>query len=290
MLTFLIALLAAFFLWEIAVIKVNLRLDATTRKRLFKAGGRFAIVALLVEFTESLVPQSGLSPAAHAAGHALLMAAIPEEFIKFLAVLRFGKRELNATGPGIAVLLAVGTSLGFGVLESQFASQGGDWMLRALAALPMDAIFGFTMGSFMTFAWRVPGKTDETMLLLALLVPTAFHFLFTFLLILHGLEPSLLWPLAALPAAMLLEGGFALILTNHAVNRLADPPAPRRPVDPAGRRAFQFAGISLVLTLTALVMAAEHADLRALAPCAALPLLFTLDLGLVALARAKGYT
>ncbi len=292
MLSFLIALLAAFFLWEVAAIKVNVRLVPAARKRLFKLGGRFAIVALIVEFVESMIPNAGLSPIARAAGHALLMAAIPEEFIKFLAVNRFGKRELSEIGPGIAVLLAVGTSLGFGVLESQFFDGGsgaGQWALHAFTALPMDAIFGFTMGGFMALAWQNPGKTNETMLLLALLVPMGFHFLFTFLLVLHQSAPSLTWPLIALPAVMLLEGGFALILTNHAVNRQTAFHAERQPVDPSGNRAVRFAALSLALTFAAIGAAADDPSLRALALCAALPLVFTLDLGLVALARSRGY-
>lgn len=292
LLAFLIAILAAAFLWEVATIKVNVRLSTPARKRLFKIGGRFALVALIIEFVESMAQQSSLSPIAYAVGHALLMAAIPEEFIKFLAVSRFGKRELNEIGPGIAVLLAVGTSLGFGVLESQFYNSGGNttqWALHVFTALPMDAIFGFTMGGFMALAWRRPDRTDEKLLLLALLVPMAFHFLFTFLLVLHQKAPDLVWPLIALPVVILLEGGVALILVNHAVNRQEAFSPERRPLDPEGRRALQFAGISLALTFAALAVAADHPVLRVLALCAMLPLIFTLDLGLVAMARQKGF-
>ena len=287
MLAFLIAILTAAFLWEVAAIKVNVRLSTPARKRLFKIGGRFALVALIIEFVESMAQQSSVSPIAFAAGHALLMAAIPEEFIKFLAVSRFGKRELSEIGPGI-----VGTSLGFGVLESQFYDSGDNtaqWALHVFTALPMDAIFGFTMGGFMALAWRRPDRTDEKLLLLALLVPMAFHFLFTFLLVLHQKAPDLVWPLIALPVVMLLEGGVALILVNHAVNRQEAFGPERRPIDPEGRRALQFAGISLALTFAALGVAADHPDLRVLALCAMLPLIFTLDLGLVAMARQKGF-
>ncbi|GAN82101.1 PrsW family glutamic-type intramembrane protease [Acidocella aminolytica] len=286
MLSFLIALLAAVFLWEVAAIKTNLRLAQTARKRLFRMGGRFAIVALLVELVESTVPETGLSPLTHAAWHALLMAAIPEELIKFLAVTRFGKRELSELGPSIAVLMAVGTSLGFGVLESQFSGGG---VLGIFTALPMDAIFGFTMGGFLALAWNKSGETNESLLLMALLVPMAFHFLFTFLLVLHQQVPALIWPLAALPAVMLLEGGFALILTNHAVNKRSGYAVKRPPFDPYGTRARQFAMLCFALTGVAMALAAYDPHLRALGLCAVLPLLFMLDLGLVAMARSRGY-
>lgn len=292
MLAFLIALLAAFFLWEVAVVKVNLRLAPPMRKRLFRIGGRFALVALLVELVLSVVPQSGLAPVRQAGFHALFMAALPEEFIKFFAVSQFGKRELKSFGPGIAVLLAVGMSLGFGVLESQFFAGGGtsgQWALHVFTALPMDAVFGFTMGGFMALAWRDAQRSDEVMLLLALLVPMAFHFIFTFLLVLHHLAPGLAWPLALLPVIMLLEAGFALILTNHAVNREGAFLDQRAPADAGGNRALLLAAVSLALTCAALGVAVDDPALRVLALCAALPLVFTVDLGVVALARARGY-
>ena len=122
MLSIFIAILPALLIWEIAAIIVNVRLPRETRKRLFRLGGRFALLALTIELLESLAPETGLSPIAHACMRALLLAAVPEELVKFAAVSRFGKRELNEIGPGIAILIAVGCSLGFAVFENKLYS------------------------------------------------------------------------------------------------------------------------------------------------------------------------
>ena len=292
MLSFFIAALPALFLWEIAAIKVNVRLPKAARKRMFKLGTRFALLALIIEILEGLVPETGLSPVAHACVHALLLAAVPEELVKFAAVTRFGKRELNEIGPGIAILIAVGCSLGFAVFENKlYVLNGGlvTWAARALSAVPMHAIFGFTMGSFMALAWQSRKGTDARLMLLALVVPMAFHFSYDFVLMLHGYEPNLAWPMEVLPPMMLAQGLFALILTNHAVNGQAALYGYREAVDPKGNRALGFSAAALMLSIAVLTAAVEFPNLHNLAIYAALPLVFTLDLGLVALARSKGY-
>ena len=60
MLSLFIAALPALFIWEIASIKVNVRLPKATRKRMFKLGARFAILALIIEILEGLVPELSL--------------------------------------------------------------------------------------------------------------------------------------------------------------------------------------------------------------------------------------
>ncbi|MDE2239507.1 MAG: PrsW family intramembrane metalloprotease [Rhodospirillales bacterium] len=292
MLSFLIAILPALALWEIAAIKVNVRLPQTTRKRLFRLGARFALLALVIELLESLVPETGLAPMAHACIRALLLAAVPEELVKFAAINRFGKRERNEIGPGIAILIAVGCSLGFAVFETKLYVLGGGffvWVVRALSAVPMHAIFGFTMGSFMALSWQSPKGSDDRMVLLAIVVPIAFHFSYDFLIYLHTYAPALAWPQKVLPALMLVEGIFALILTNHAVNGKAALYGYRVPADPKGNRAFYVSSALLLLTLAILALKLRFPGLQGAAISAALPLVFTLDLGLVALARSRSY-
>lgn len=292
MLSIFIAILPALLIWEIAAIIVNVRLPRETRKRLFRLGGRFALLALTIELLESLAPETGLSPIAHASMRALLLAAVPEELVKFAAVSRFGKRELNEIGPGIAILIAVGCSLGFAVFENKLYVLGGGfvvWVMRALSAVPMHAIFGFTMGSFMALSWQSRNGADNRLALLALIVPIAFHFAYDFLIYLHGYAPALLWPRKLLPPLMALEGSFALILTNHALSGQTALYGLRVPVDPKGTRALGFAATMLLLTCVILALAMELPRVYGIATYAALPLVFTLDLGLVALARSGGY-
>jgi len=290
MLSVFIAALPALFMWEFAAIKVNLRLPKTARKRLFKLGGRFALLALVIELLERLIPLHGLPPLAHAMAQAG-MAAVPEELVKFAAVNRFGRKELDETGPGIAILLAVGASLGFAVLENKLSVFGGGigvWFVRALTAVPMHAMFGFVMGSFMTLAWRNPLKFDENALALALLVPMLFHFGYDFPLFLEQYNPHLAWPRDVQPVLMVVEGIFALILTNHAVNGATAIYGKRDPVDPNGHRALGFAGFSLTLVVLLAFVDLHFSYGAQFAMLAAVPVVLTLDLALLAYVRSTG--
>lgn len=290
MLSFLIAALPALFMWEFAAIKVNLRLSKPARKRLFKLGGRFALLALIIELVEGMIPLHSLPPLAHAMAQAT-MAAVPEELVKFAAVNRFGRKELDETGPGIAILLAVGASLGFAVLENKLYVLGGGigvWFVRALTAVPMHAMFGFIMGSFMTLAWRNPLKFDNDSLVLALLVPMLFHFGYDFLLMLHQYNKGLAWPLDVEPVLMVAEGLFALILTNHAVNGATAIYGKRDPVDPNGHRALGFAAFTLALVVLLALADMHFAAGANIAILAAVPVVLTLDLALLAYVRSAG--
>ncbi|HYP63000.1 MAG TPA: PrsW family glutamic-type intramembrane protease [Acidocella sp.] len=292
MISFFIAVLPALFMWEFAAIKVNFRLPKTARKRLFRLGGRFALLALVIELCEGLVPLKGLSPVAHALVQALFIAAVPEELVKFAAVNKFGRKELDELGPGVAILLAVGASLGFAVLETKLYVLGGglgSWVVRALSATPMHAIFGFVMGSFMVLAWRDPLRFDERMLTLALVVPIIFHATYDFLLMLHDFNPALHWPLALEPLVMLVEGLFALILTNHAVNGATAIYGRTVPADPRGHRALGLACVTLLLLFACLWAGEALHGVRAFAMLAAMPTVLTLDLGLLAYVRSRSW-
>ncbi len=289
MLSIFIAALPALFMWEYASVKVNLRLPKAARKRLFKLGGRFALLALVFELAEGLIPLKEFSPLTHAFLQAMFIAAIPEELVKFAAVNKFGKRELDETGPGIAILLAVGASLGFAVFENKIAVFGGGfgvWLVRAVTAVPMHAIDGFTMGSFMALAWRDYRGTDYRMMALALIVPMLFHFSYDFLLFLHQYNPTLTWPTKLEPAVMLVEGLFAMILTNHAVNGQAAIYGHREMTDPYGHRALSLACVTLAITILFLALDLKFHNAPSFAMFATIPAVLTLDLGLLAYVRS----
>jgi RsiW-degrading membrane proteinase PrsW (M82 family) len=289
MISLFIAILPALFMWEFAAIKVNFRLPKDARTRLFRLGSWFAVLALVIELLEGRIPLKILSPGWHAFVQALFIAAIPEELVKFAAVNKFGRRERDELGPGVAILLAVGASLGFAVLETKlYVLHGGlgVWAVRAVSAIPMHGIFGFVMGSFMVLAGRDPLRFDKRMLVLAVVVPIIFHFAYDFPLLLHDFDKTLVWPQRLQPVIMLLEGVFALILTNHAVNGDMAIYDRTQPADPRGRRARGFACVTLLLLLLFLGLgqAFHHG-----APCAvlaAMPLMLTLDLGLLAYVRS----
>lgn len=286
--SFFIAALPALLMWELVCVKVNIRLPKPLRKRLFKTGARFAILAAIVEFAEHLVPLSGFPPVEHAFLEALFVAAIPEEAVKFLGVYRVGKRELDEIGPGIAILLAVGVSLGFAVLENRLYVLGGGfgvWLVRAFTSIPMHMVFGLVMGSFMTIAWRDYRGTDHRMLVLAYIVPVSFHFGYDFLAFASAYNHALFWPRALLPAVMVGEGVFAMILTNHAVNGVTAIYGARTASDPSGKRAGVFAVLMFALVFIFAALAVKFPEAKNLAVIAAMPLVLAVDLSLISLFR-----
>jgi len=288
MLSIFIAFLPALFMWEFAAIKVNFRLPKPLRKRLFKIGSRFALMAIVVEFLEHFVPLSGLPPLSHAFLAALFTAAIPEELVKFAGVYRVGRRELDEIGPGIAILLAVGVSLGFAVLENKLYVLGGGlgvWVVRALTAVPMHAVFGLVMGSFMAIAWRDYRRTDHVALILAVVVPIIFHFSYDFLMMLHDYDPELAWPMQLLPAVMLFEGVFAMLVTNYALNGATAIYGTRVQSDPTGKRAAVFAGLMMTLVVTFMILTLKFPQARGLPVLAVMPFVLALDLSLTAIIR-----
>jgi RsiW-degrading membrane proteinase PrsW (M82 family) len=283
-----IAFLPALFMWEFIAVKVNIRLPKPVRKRLFRIGGRFAILAWIVEALEKLIPLGNLPPLAHAFAAALVTAAVPEELVKLAAIYRFGRRELDETGPGVAVLLAVGVSLGFAVFENKlYVFEGGFavWVLRAVTAVPMHAIFGLVMGSFMAIAWRDARRTDYGALCCALIVPIMFHFAYDFLAMLHGFDQTLVWPTILLPVVMLFEAIFALLLTNVALNLANSAASNRVSADPTGKRAAILSVCMIIFVAGLIALDIEFPDVRNIPLFAVLPLVLTIDITITALVR-----
>ncbi len=287
MLSFFIAAIPALLMWEFVSIKLNIRLPVPLRKRLFRIGTRFALLALVVETLEDLVPLSGYLPVTHGALKALT-AAVPEEIVKMIGVYRIGRRELDEIGPGIAILLAVGVSLGFAVLENRlYVLHGGlgVWLVRAFTAVPMHAIFGLVMGGFMALAWRDYRRTDPVCMALALIVPITFHFSYDFLIMTGGFTKALYWPHALLPCVMLVEGIFALLLINVAMNGATAIYGARIRSDPTGKRAA-ILGVCMFLIVGCLIaLDLELPHVTSLPALAAMPLVLAVDMSLLALVR-----
>ncbi len=288
MLSYVVAILFALFMWEFAAVKVNLRLPAKMRKRLFRFGGRFALLAIVIELVTIFAVPSATSPFHHAFVQALFIAALPGELLKFAAINQFGRQGDGQSNPALIILVAVGISLGFAVLEIGLLGPGGlsiAAMLRSAISIPVHALFGFTMGAFMAMAWRVPLKTDKRMLALALAMPLMFHFSYDFLLLLNKFDGTLFWPKICLPILVLLEGVFALILTNHALSGAKGGPKSSQAMDPDGRRALGFSFIAIGLLVGAMFLNIRDPKLPDLLLFAVISLVLALDLGLLAYVR-----
>ena len=82
---------------------------------------------------------------------ALLCAAVPEEFFKFLVVTRYSARNPAFDEPMDGVVYGVTASLGFATLENIIYVLQGGWVVavaRALTAVASHACFGAILGYY----------------------------------------------------------------------------------------------------------------------------------------------
>lgn len=119
-----------------------------------------------------------------AAWNAFVVAALSEEFFKFIALylLIWKSSEFNEKFDGI--VYAVYVSLGFaGVENVMYVMQGGfeTGMMRAFTAVPAHAIFGITMGFYFGLA-KFYKKERNALKLKALVYPILLHGIYDFIL------------------------------------------------------------------------------------------------------------
>lgn len=125
------------------------------------------------------------SPYLRALGESFLLAAIPEELLKFLVVALFAMRLRDFDEPMDGVVYAGIASLGFATFENMFylsdPNEGG-WSLalaRALTSIPAHASFGAVMGYFVGKSkFSFPKK--PWFLVPALLIPIVLHGFYNF--------------------------------------------------------------------------------------------------------------
>ncbi|MHC4329963.1 MAG: PrsW family intramembrane metalloprotease [Planctomycetota bacterium] len=82
---------------------------------------------------------------------ALLCAAVPEEFFKFLVITRYSARNPAFDEPMDGVVYGATASLGFATLENILYVVRGGWMVaaaRALTAVPCHACLGAILGYY----------------------------------------------------------------------------------------------------------------------------------------------
>ena len=83
--------------------------------------------------------------------YAVLYAAVPEEFFKFLVVTRYSARNPAFNEPMDGVVYGAAASLGFAALENVVYVLEGGWIIavvRALTAVPSHACFGAILGYY----------------------------------------------------------------------------------------------------------------------------------------------
>jgi RsiW-degrading membrane proteinase PrsW (M82 family) len=146
----------------------------------FLFGAVSALAAIVCEvLLVYLAPKGLMDSTAASAVSALLIAAAPEEAIKFLVLVNFCEKHVDARRLQDVIVLAVAVSLGFASAENVFyVASVTAWQttasLRAMTAVPAHGINGLAMGALLTAA-RLSCDRKPWRMTVALAVPIALH-------------------------------------------------------------------------------------------------------------------
>lgn len=196
----------------------------------FMAGAAvFLPVVLVEEAFWRLEPR--LLASLHPLYVALVVAAVPEETMKALAVRLTGYRWAEFDEPMDGVVYAVAASLGFATVENFFYVLEHGWATaaaRAALAVPGHALFGVAMGYYLGRAkFARQGRELAVCWFLSLGLPVVLHAAYDVLI------------LSANPWAMGLAVPFSISLWWWSLSRVRvlEAASPFRP------RAFRFRGV-----------------------------------------------
>jgi len=152
------------------------------------------IIVIPVVLIERLltIPSESMEGITNAGYTAFIVAGLTEEGMKYLAfyVFFWNNRNFNERFDGI--VYAVYIALGFAGIENILYVFSGGYsvgLVRALTAVPAHALFGIVMGYYFGMAKFCPDRRSFY-LIMAFLLPFAFHGSYNFLLM--GNSPALL--------------------------------------------------------------------------------------------------
>lgn len=119
-----------------------------------------------------------------AAIEATVIAAIPEETVKFVVLVRLAEKHVDVRRRQDLIILALAVSLGFATLENlAYIVAPGNWThvatARAITAVPGHGIDGLAMGALLTVA-RLRVDRPRRRLMLVLAVPIVLHAAYDF--------------------------------------------------------------------------------------------------------------
>jgi RsiW-degrading membrane proteinase PrsW (M82 family) len=266
-------------------------------------GGFVAALTVLVWEVPiaQVLPLRALPPLVGAATHAVLIAAIPEEMVKFAATLFVVHRFADRDNAADVILTALAVALGFAVTEdavyvtgaaAHSARAGGMIaVLRAVTAVPMHAMFGLVMGALAAGAIRSRGfgaGAGIGRLILAPLVPALMHGAYDFLLLLIARDPRAVWAIRLLPLVMSVSVALAIVLSTAVLRHSHRSDRAAR----AGAAAPAMLGVFLLavgLLFVVVVMITPGIQLKqAMTALCVMPLLLGLDLIRAAMGRLRG--
>jgi RsiW-degrading membrane proteinase PrsW (M82 family) len=192
--------------------------------------GAYAMLAAqnLADLAEDWLPGGWLRTGGEPARlfDALVLSGLIEELAKWLLLVCAIARWRAFDEPLDGVVYGVALALGFATLENLLYLErlglGIAWK-RAIFAVPAHALFGGAMGFYAARSHFSSGlgRAHPRDLLLALLVPTAFHGAYDFALF-HGLGPAVWVAVAAISIAL-----WAFVLRGVRQAERASPHRPR---------------------------------------------------------------
>lgn len=221
----------------------------------FFAGALCALAAVVCEAVlDSVLPLDTLSPALGAVASALLIAAIPEETLKFVVLVFFAERDANAKRRQDLIMLSLGVALGFAAIENLgYLAVPGDWrsvaVVRATTAVPGHGIDGLAMGALLTAA-RLGAGQRLLRLALAWALPVALHWAYDVPPLLLRSEEAGRW----LGALWLIVISVSAVLAIFLCNRILPAAAAADQASGSDRRPPAAAG-SLIVGGAALIVA-----------------------------------
>jgi protease PrsW len=197
----------------------------------FFVGGVGAVAALPLEFAlqalMNFVLFEPLPTLLQAGVTALLIAAVPEEAIKFTILLGIAERHVDVRRLQDIIALALAVSVGFATIENLFyGAIPEEWQsvaaARALTAVPGHGTFGLLMGALVLSA-RVHSAKQDFRIVLALLVPTFLHAAYDFpLLALKGEPEDAEWLIMVWVAVLLASVSTAIMLCRRVLSVAAE--------------------------------------------------------------------
>ena len=162
----------------------------------FLIGAVSALAALAIELALGyLLPLARTGAVAEAGLTAVLLAALPEESIKFFVLVSLAEKHVDVRRLQDILVLALAVSLGFATLENFFyVISAGGWKmiaaLRAITAVPNHGIDGLAMGALLIRA-RLSGRAKD--MTLALIVPVLLHAAYDFPLLVLRKDIGTIW-------------------------------------------------------------------------------------------------
>jgi RsiW-degrading membrane proteinase PrsW (M82 family) len=130
----------------------------------------------------TIMPPIGKVPAA--AYNAFLVAGSTEEVFKFLALYLLVWKSPSFDEKFDGIVYAVFVSLGFAAVENVLYVLDGGYqtaIVRAITAVPANALFGITMGYYLGIA-RMYSELRKEYLRKAILIPILLHGIYDFIL------------------------------------------------------------------------------------------------------------